>query len=129
MGKSCAACGQYCERYDFSKNQWRKGAAARCEDCVGGGGYANSYTSSDDEEYEEYEEYEECRVYGCPKGFSSARARDQHERDVHPHCGQCVRSFRDENALSQHSAPPASVSSRAVSVHQFCPGLTPWWSQ
>jgi hypothetical protein len=30
MGRVCASCGTFCERHEFSPNQWRKNASARC---------------------------------------------------------------------------------------------------
>jgi hypothetical protein len=90
MGRSCAACGDYCEEYEFSNNQWSKGAgASRCRDCVTSSVAGCTY---------------ECRAYSCSQTFNSTASRDQHERAVHPFCPQCDRGpFCDENACNQHS--------------------------
>ena len=38
MGRNCAGCGDYYEKYEYSKNQWRKGdGLSRCDNCVSGG--------------------------------------------------------------------------------------------
>lgn len=34
MARQCDQCGEWCARYEFSSNQWRKGAYAKCQDCV-----------------------------------------------------------------------------------------------
>lgn len=44
MGRSCFGCGDWCERQDFSSNQWsRGGSRSRCKQCVGGSGRAARY--------------------------------------------------------------------------------------
>ena len=34
MGRHCLDCGEWCERYDFSKAQWRQGDDAECKRCT-----------------------------------------------------------------------------------------------
>lgn len=35
MGRHCSGCGEWCERCDFSKTQWRQGDDANCKRCTG----------------------------------------------------------------------------------------------
>ena len=36
MGRGCSSCGNWCEREDFSSNQWSRGSRSRCRRCVSG---------------------------------------------------------------------------------------------
>lgn len=36
MGRSCASCGEDCDRQDFSSNQWSRGSRSRCKRCISG---------------------------------------------------------------------------------------------
>tara|TARA_B110001452_G_scaffold263885_1_gene266010 strand:+ start:628 stop:1710 length:1083 start_codon:yes stop_codon:yes gene_type:complete len=35
MGRHCSDCGEWCERYEFSRTQWRQGDDADCRRCTG----------------------------------------------------------------------------------------------
>ena len=40
MGRHCSDCGEWCERFEFSKTQWRQGGDADCRRCTGEAGTA-----------------------------------------------------------------------------------------
>lgn len=42
MGRSCSSCGNWCERHEFSSNQWSRGSRSRCKQCVSGSGGGSS---------------------------------------------------------------------------------------
>ena len=100
----CSACRYDCERDEFGTNQWRRGlrgAGARCKECVED---SAPLPSSYDASASMSSSYD-CGVYGCHWAGRSEHARDQHEQAAHPYCSECDRSFRDDNALRQHSTP------------------------
>lgn len=86
MGRYCGDCGLWCDRYDFSLNQWQKGeGGSRCKNCIAGVTY-------------------ECNE--CFRQFNSRNSLDQHMQVHRPRnvaCPVCneVRFRSGANAV-QH---------------------------
>ena len=89
MGRHCAQCNDYVDRYDYSRNQWMKGDGySRCIDCVNGSSSC-CYECND-----------------CGRTFNTSNELEMH-RQVHrprsvacPICGE--RRFRSGANAVQH---------------------------
>lgn len=81
---NCARCDDYCERHEYSANQWKKvEGEAICKSCV-------EYMQRD----------VQCDF--CERWFDSENSLNMH-METHIHrCGTCNRGFYDLNQLRQH---------------------------
>jgi predicted nucleic acid-binding Zn ribbon protein len=113
MGRTCADCGCYRDRYDFSCNQWRKGpGSSRCPDCLDGTGShsrAPVYSYQCSECYREFDSQNELKMHmqvHRPRSFSCPVCGDTRFRSganavQHVESGSCNGCQGKDNARQQ----------------------------
>lgn len=106
MGRTCAECGEWCEKYEFSSNQWRKGEyVSKCSDCVSA-------------------KQQPVQCPHCYGTFSSQNALEMHLIKCQPTCYECGRTFRRKHDLDQHMKVhrAKNVSCPVCGVQRFASG-------
>lgn len=105
MGRQCYECGAWLENWDFSANQRRKGALAKCVSCVA-------------------EKQQPVTCPHCYGTFSSQNALDMHLQKCRPTCTICQRSFSQRHDLDQHMKThrPKNVSCPVCGAQRFGSG-------
>ena len=102
----CARCDTYCERYEYSANQWRKGPGnAVCKGCV-------EYLQRD------------VQCPKCDRWLDSENSLKMH-MEIHLHrCETCNRAFDHPNHLMQHRKVhrPKNVRCPVWGVERFASG-------
>jgi len=110
MGRDCADCDAWCDRDEFSNNQWRKGVGrSRCEECVEQGRPQQSWSPPtvgrvcvDCDEWRDVDEFSNNQ---WRKGEHSSRCTECVDQGLTQHsawCDVCDRGFTSQNNLQMH---------------------------